>query len=133
MRAREHALLDREVLRQVLDLDERLAARACAGRVAVIALDSELAATRVRPDLALALGRQVARVGMAAAGSRTSGGRSLSHGSKRYLQRGWNGAAGRRVEQRRRRALDRDELLEPPLDRRHRLEQAPRVRVLRAR
>ncbi len=40
-------------------------------------------------------------------------------------------AARRRADQRRRRALDRHERVEPPLDRRHRVEQTPRVRVLR--
>ena len=40
-------------------------------------------------------------------------------------------AARRAGEQRRRRAFDRHERVEPPLDRRHRVEQAPGVRVLR--
>ena len=68
--AREHALLDREVLRQVLDLDERRRGRRGAralGRAAALTLDAELdARSRLRPDLALALGGQVAGVEMAA-------------------------------------------------------------------
>ena len=60
-----------------------------------------------------------------------SGGRILSQGSKRCGQRGWNGAAGREMDDRRRRALDRAQVRDLGLDARHRLEQPPRVRVLR--
>src|SRR5207248_7720058 len=78
------------------------------------------------PDLALALRRQVARVGVAA-GDRHER-RALAVARREaVLAARVERAALRRPQERRRRALDRHEDVEALLDRRHRLEQPPRV------
>ena len=90
---REDALLDREPLGQVLDLDERAVAGPALGRRRRHARVSELAGDPGLPDLALALGesRQASRW---PPGCWTSGGRFVSQGSNLYRQRGWNGQPG---------------------------------------
>ncbi len=133
--AREHALRDREVLRQMLDLDEssprptpELIVTSVDARDAVRApLDAFRQISR------FCSGDEVARVGMPVRDRAGAAGARCRTAQKRYWQRGWNGQPGRRMEQRRRRALDRHEDLEAPVDRRHRLEQPPRVRDAAAR
>ena len=123
--AREDALLHGEALRQMLELDEVVGA-------AVRAHAAARRAARSPPSVTLSVptagGR---RRGARPAPAPRAAGAPSAQGSKRCGQRGWNGQPGRRREQRRRRALDRHERCEASLDRRHRVEQAPRVRVLR--
>src|SRR3954453_12105477 len=97
VRAREHALLHGEVLRQVLELDERRAgvidvARGRGGGLGH-ALASSVSVMRPFHSCCLRSNGRWHASGWPPAGA-TSGGRSLSHGSNRYGQRGWNAQPG---------------------------------------
>ena len=123
--AREHARGCREVLREVLDLDDRIAdggahapsPRRTASRSAQsrrLASGSRWQASECPPSIA------------------SSGGRILSQGSKRCGQRGWNGQPGGRWMTDGGRPSIARRWVDLGLHARHRLEQSPGVRVLRA-
>ena len=121
-----------EVLRQVLELDERPSP--CAGCGVAHEASSELGARRVRRRLlALALGREEARVEVAVghrherrhvlvAAARSGTGSADGTGSPAADASSDGGEPSIGTSD-----------VEPPLDRRHRLEQPPGVRVLRRR
>ena len=90
--AAEDRLLDRKMLRQVVDLDQRGAPRWRRRRSvreprSRSRRDSDRPHDAPLPDLLLALRRQVAGIGVTT-GIGTNGGTFVSHGSKRYWQRG---------------------------------------------
>src|SRR5579862_6800264 len=85
----------------------------------------------VCPDLALVLRRQVARIEVPAGDLRQRWPRLVAR-LEAVLAARMERAARWRMEKRRRRALDRAQHVELLLDRRHRLEQPPRVRMLGA-
>ena len=91
--AREHAQADGEVLRQVLDLDERVAA----GGARCAPTPQADAASRSAQSPRLSLGVEVAGVGVAALDRLRAAAGSCRTASKRCGQRGWNGQPGGRL------------------------------------